>query len=272
MKILIAAFIAILLIATACSGGDDLSVTTNQVGFPAGPTTTTESDEADSSEAIEVSSEPAPVTTEPTATTAAPVTTEPPRASDSPTYFYTVPGDTTYFYPGLHVLITTEQPPGASNLIRDRLAEVMPRGNVVYLDGINPEDIHPEDVRVFYTTPPIFGTSIVFHDSYGYGAIYDLDFSTLPPGTNFKIVNGEKLVYVKELDDYVPCEKGAWSSREAIFNEYGYCAAKKYVDYGYIDEASPALFIDNEGNTRHWGRIENDYRASLQLQDLSNHP
>ena len=108
MKILIATAIAILLIATACSGGDDLSVTTNQVGFSAGPTTTTESDEADSSEVIEVFSEPAPVTTEPTVTTAAPVIAEPSQASDS---------------------------------TRDRLAEVMPKGNVVYLDGINPEDV-----------------------------------------------------------------------------------------------------------------------------------
>ena len=124
-----------------------------------------------------------------------------------------------------------------------------------------------------FTTPPIFGTRIVSHDSYGYLAIYDLDFSTLPPGTNFKIVNGEKLVYVKELDDYVPCGKEAWSGSEGIFNEYGYCAAKKYGDYGYIDEASTMpCFIDNEGNTRSWGRIYNDYRASLQLQDLSNHP
>ena len=113
MKTLIATAIAILLIATACSGGDDLSVTTDQVGFSAGPTTTTESDEADSSEVIEVFSEPAPVTTEPTVTTAAPVAAEPSQASDS---------------------------------TRDRLAEVMPKGNVVYSDGINPEDVpkgHP---------------------------------------------------------------------------------------------------------------------------------
>ena len=241
MKILIATAIAILLVATACSGGDDLSVTTNQVGFPAGPTTTTESDEADSSEVIEVSSEPAP-TTEPTVTTVAPVVSEPSQASDS---------------------------------TRDRLAEVMPKGNVVYLDGINPEDIHPEDVRIFFTTPPIFGTKIVSKNYLGnYQAIYDLDFSTLPPGTNFKIVNGEKLVYVKELDDYVSCTDEAWVEVGAgIFNEYGYCAHKKaYPDIGYIDETSPALFIDNEGNTRASGRIYNDYRASLQRQDLSNHP
>ena len=163
MKILIATAIAILLVATACSGGGDLSVTTNQVGFPAGPTTTTESD--GSSNLVEVSSEPAP-TTEPTAATEASVTTE---------------STTTTLAPAVEAIV-------------------------------NP---HPD-----WGPLSKYGTFTVKSD----GELdYKIDTADLPPFTNFKIVDGEKYFYVKEVDDYIPCWEtagGEWGQED----ENGYCS------------------------------------------------
>ena len=163
MKILIATAIAILLVATACSGGDDLSVTTNQVGFPAGPTTTTESD--GSSNLVEVSSEPAP-TTEPPAATEASVTTE---------------STTTTLAPAVEAIV-------------------------------NP---HPD-----WGPLSQYGTFTVKSD----GELdYKIDTADLPPFTNFKIVDGEKHFYVKEVDDYIPCWQTAAGERGQE-DENGYCS------------------------------------------------
>ena len=176
MKILIATAIAILLVATACSGGDDLSVTTNQVGFPAGPTTTTESD--GSSNLVEVSSEPAPVTTESIATTA-------PSKSE-----------------------TIDSPP-----------------------------------------PPEKG--------------FSYDTSGLEPHTNFKNINGERHIYIKEVDDYLPCWEAM--TEAGIINEKGYC----------VYRSNKRFFVDNDGVVWHGGyRITNLLAAreeQIKLQDQSQH-
>ena len=174
MKILIAAAIAILLVATACSGGDDLSVTTNQVGFPAGPTTTTESD--GSSNLVEVFSEPAP-TTEPTAATEASVTTE---------------------------STTTTLAPAVGGIV-------------------NP---HPD-----WGPLSKYGTFTVRSD----GELdYKIDTADLPPFTNFKMVDGEKHFYVKEVDDYIPCWEtaaGEWGQED----ENGYCSSARGAKYFFVE-------------------------------------
>ena len=175
MKVLIATAIAILLVATACSGGDDLSVTTNQVGFSAGPTTTTESD--GSSNLVEVFSEPAPVTTEPTTTTAAPIAAEPSETVSASA----ADGSVTY--------------------------KTTPQGKEVTYGRFSRKN----DFSSFY-----------------------FDIATLPPYIAGKTTpDGEKLFYIKELDEYQPCWKALNEGSQVTEN--GYCG-------------SMTLFLNNEGN------------------------
>ena len=181
-----ATIIALALIAAACgSGGDADNVST----FNPAPEATV---------SVETVPETTEVLRERVPTTEVPVVTE--------RDVTTVPdGEVEVDTP------TTEEETGAPETVRAGDIDViqfdyesLPEGEIFYPPGVNPRDLP--------FTPPPFGTKTVRRTSDSFASTYDLDFSLLPEFINFKIVNGEKLVYSKELDTYTTCNNALFCS------------------------------------------------------------